>query len=157
MFLNYRNYEPPIDDSDIGSINIYQKILQPNSPNSNTSQQDLDKISDDMINQYKNKPINYETSFMQTPHAIIKNIKFKLPDNYTNIKSTKEFMGLKPLTPVPIDNDAEKEIESNGIEYTELKPAKTSVIVNTSSDLHWRRRTLQSLNIQNKHIQEAVQ
>lgn len=155
--MYFRNYEPPIDVPDAGSVNIYQKILQPHSPNSNsTHQQDIHKISDDMINQYKNKPINYETSFMQTPHAIIKNIKFKLPDNYTNIKSTKDFIGIKPLVPVA-NVDADKELSTNDLEYTELKPAKTSVIVNTSSsDLHWRRRTLQSLNIQNKYIQKAV-
>lgn len=124
--------------------------MRPHSPQpTDTSEQHSPNISTDIINQFKNKPINYETSFEQSPHAIIKNIKFKLPANYTNIRSTKSFSTVQPLEPVPNVN-ADQELQSNEQEYIELKPAKTSVIVNSSSDLHWRRRTVQTLYMQHK-------
>lgn len=78
-----------------------------------------------------------------------------MPENYTNIRSTKEFHTIEPLEPV-CNTNVEEELQNNDSEYTELRPAKTSVIVNSLTDLHWRRRTLQTLNIKNNCVQKAV-
>ncbi|CAG9765236.1 unnamed protein product [Ceutorhynchus assimilis] len=76
---------------------------------------------------------HYETSFQNKKHAMIKNIKFKVPEQYTN---------------------SFKAISTNNNVSSDDSEFQTSVIVNSSnvnnsSDIHWRRRTSQNLVLKN--------
>ncbi|KAJ3666700.1 hypothetical protein Zmor_002134 [Zophobas morio] len=147
------NVSKPYDLAE--SVNICQKILSPHSPptrsiirkgNEPTSTEICQKI----LSPYPTRPLHYETSFEHKKHAIIKNIKFKLPANYTNLKVNDTLKDIFPLTSAKSSNvDSEA---SNNNSYSELKTvqnAATSVIVNSNlnqnSSMHWRRRTSQNL------------
>ncbi|CAH1173627.1 unnamed protein product [Phaedon cochleariae] len=126
------------------SVDICQKILDPSGlatqqrhvvrPAEPTTQEIYQRILDPN----STRPLHYETSFQNKKHAMIKNIKFKVPALYTN-------------------NFKESEKGESKM-YTELGPAAvTSVIVNNNSgksdggefgqhsSIHWRRRTSQNL------------
>ncbi|EEZ98857.1 zinc finger protein 624 [Tribolium castaneum] len=135
------NVSKPYDLAE--SVNICQKILSPHSPPARniirtSTEPTSTEICQNILSPYS-RPIHYETSFEHKKHAIIKNIKFKLPPNYTNLKPTNINFN--------VDTDL-----ANNKTYTELKTvqnAATSVIVNSNlsqnSNMHWRRRTLQNL------------
>lgn len=76
---------------------------------------------------------------------MIKNIKFKVPEQYTNLfKQNNNNNNNNKSTETSIKDDSGSCATSN----TE----NTSVIVNSSgqsSDLHWRRRTSQNLVLKN--------
>lgn len=137
------------------SVNICQRILSPHSPPpprnviktlGTVDEKVSTEICQKILAPFSAPPLHYETSFEHKKHALIKNIKFKLPPNYTNIKTSE----IAPLKPVPNVNLNEERLE-NGT-YAELKTINvsngaTSVIVKGSasqSDVHWRRRTLQN-------------
>ncbi|RZC40966.1 zinc finger protein 708-like [Asbolus verrucosus] len=137
------------------SVNICQKILSPHSPPirniiRKVSEPTSTEICQKILSPYPTRPIHYETSFEHKKHAIIKNIKFKLPPNYTNLKVNDTLKEVIPLKPV---NNLDSELSNNNNNtYTELKTvqnAATSVIVNSNlsqdSNMHWRRRTSQNL------------
>ncbi|KAG5875965.1 hypothetical protein JTB14_034386 [Gonioctena quinquepunctata] len=132
------------------SVDICQKILTSDSSilqrnvackAEPTSQEICQKILDP-----NSRPLHYETSFQNKKHAMIKNIKFKVPAQYTSNFSERE---------------KEKPVSSESKTYAELKPvAVTSVIVNNNNvgnsndlgqlnNMHWRRRTLQNLGLKN--------
>lgn len=113
--------------------------------------------------------IHYETSFEQEKHAIIKNIKFKLPAKYTNLKSkpnnitlnnfSNNSMQLQNYNFIAEANSVQniEYLENNligaqNIEICSEMTAGTSVIVNTSytadtpENVHWRRRMARNLN-----------
>lgn len=133
------------------SVNICQKILSPHSPPTRNvirkgTEPTSTEICQNILSPYP-RPIHYETSFEHKKHAIIKNIKFKLPPNYMNLKVNDVI----PLKPAKI-NVKDNELSNNNNSYTELKTvqnATTSVIVNSNlnqdSNMHWRRRTSQNL------------
>ncbi|KAJ8933735.1 hypothetical protein NQ314_013828 [Rhamnusium bicolor] len=135
------------------SVDICQKILSPHTTTlprtiihkAATSEEIFQKI----LSPYSTPPIHYETSFQNRKHAMIKNIKFKVPIQYTN--NFKEIGG-KNTVSEPTDRVIQDTVNNNT--YTELKPvAMTSVIVNNNmsqpSSMHWRRRTSQNLNLKN--------
>lgn len=127
------------------SVNICQRILTPLSPPPQRNV--IEKAPNDL---FSTPPLHYETSFEHKKHAVIKNIKFKLPPHYINTKTSDILSEITPLKPVANVNLSEIK-EKNGT-YAELKTVDvmngaTSVIVkgNTGqSDMHWRRRTLQN-------------
>lgn len=112
------------------------------------------EICQKILAPFSTPPLHYETSFEHKKHAVIKNIKFKLPPHYINTKTNDILSEITPLKPVSNVNLSEfKESEKNGT-YAELKTVDvmngaTSVIVKgnavqNQSDMHWRRRTLQN-------------
>jgi uncharacterized Zn-finger protein len=128
------------------SVNICQKILSPHSPpgrnvirkvNEPTSTEICQKI----LSPFPPPPLHYETSFEHKKHAIIKNIKFKLPPNYTNLKVNDTLRDV-----VPVHRELSN---NNNQELKTIQNAATSVIVNSNlnpnSNMHWRRRTSQNL------------
>lgn len=178
FFLKHcRDYEPPNDNNE--PINVYQKIFEPHSPPStitknveNANEKESNEIYQKILTPFSGPPLNYETSFEQKSHAVIKNIKFKLPAKYTNLEPINTVNLAQKLqnlenTYVGLNAQTAKTEESNfgsnpapqdEPKYEELKPVKAneslyidlmapkSVIVNSSlSDVHWRRRTSQHL------------
>ncbi|KAJ8977707.1 hypothetical protein NQ317_005440 [Molorchus minor] len=143
------------------SVDICQKILSPKTailPRSIIGKADL-------MSNYPTPPIHYETSFQNRKHAMIKNIKFKVPIQYTNnFKENAQKNNPSEMNDFTADS-AKNDISqlsdnrivqdaSNNNTYAELKPvAMTSVIVNNNmsqpSSMHWRRRTSQNLNLKN--------
>lgn len=113
------------------------------------------EICQKILSPFSTPPLHYETSFEHKKHAVIKNIKFKLPSHYINTKTNDILSEITPLKPVTNVNLNEiKGSDKNGT-YAELKTVDvinggaTSVIVKGSagqsqSDMHWRRRTLQN-------------
>lgn len=97
-------------------------------------------------------PLHYETSFEHKQHAVIKNIKFKLPSTYTN-----NALNLKATTSSNNDHGSiRNEKQECSVNSSNQDNKKQSVIVNNYSadqtqkdvqfsDLHWRRRTAQNL------------
>ncbi|XP_018572363.1 zinc finger protein 2 [Anoplophora glabripennis] len=139
------------------SVDICQKILSPHATalprtiihKAATSEEIFQKI----LSPYPAPPIHYETSFQNRKHALIKNIKFKVPIQYTN-HFKEEGTQKRAATPSEAVGDGIVQDSSNNNTYAELKPvAMTSVIVNTNasqpSSMHWRRRTSQNLNLKN--------
>lgn len=143
------------------SVNICQRILSPLSPPPSRNviktlgtvdEKVSTEICQKILSPFSTPPLHYETSFEHKKHAVIKNIKFKLPSNYTNIKTGDVLSEITPLKPVTNVNEM-KLPEKNGT-YTDLKTVDvtngaTSVIVKGNaaqgqSDMHWRRRTLQN-------------
>nr|CAH7715262.1 unnamed protein product [Callosobruchus chinensis] len=137
------NYVPAAqrEDSHVmaESIDICQKILSTSSSNPPATARDIirkaeptsEEICQKILGQNPTtSPLHYETSFQNRKHAMIKNIKFKVPIQYT--KTFQE--------------------EGSAAEVAEgQNDVHRSVIVNNnnvrqSSSLHWRRRT--SLNLQ---------
>lgn len=144
------NYVPPSQHQGtydmVESVNIYQKILSASSsredsppprniicrvePREPTSEEIYQKI----LNPNLEPKIHYETSFQNQKHAMIKNIKFKVPIQYT-----KNFI------------ESSKEKDTN----IESVATATSVIVNNNNNIqsssvdHWRRRTSQNLGLKN--------
>ncbi|XP_060523969.1 zinc finger and BTB domain-containing protein 49-like [Cylas formicarius] len=108
------------------STEICQKILSISS-----SKIETDVGREQSLTDYPSN-LHYATSFQNQKHAMIKNIKFKVPARYTN---------LFKQTTAPEDETAQISLPSS------TKQVETSVIVNkgSSSDLHWRRRTSQNL------------
>ncbi|XP_044257960.1 zinc finger protein 2-like [Tribolium madens] len=150
------NVSKPYDLAE--SVNICQKILSPHSPPSRNiirkvAEPTSTEICQNILSPYS-RPIHYETSFEHKKHAIIKNIKFKLPPNYTNLTNLKVNDTLKDVIsvkPTNINFNVDGDLPNNNT-YTELKTvqnAATSVIVNSNlnqdSNMHWRRRTSQNL------------
>lgn len=143
---------------------LCQRILSPHRTPSpprtiiktlgNVSEQESTAICQKILGPYH--PLHYETSFEHKKHAVIKNIKFKLPPEYINLKSDCTST-VKPLEPVQNVNLSEEEAHRNNNTYAELKSVvngATSVIVNGQSqqqELHWRRRTAQNFNLQMKN------
>lgn len=145
------------------SVNICQRILSPLSPPpprnviktlGNVDEKVSTEICQKILSPFSTPPLHYETSFEHKKHAVIKNIKFKLPSNYTNIKTSDILSEITPLKPVTnVNLNETKGPDKNGT-YTELKTVNitngaTSVIVKgnagqSQSDMHWRRRTLQN-------------
>lgn len=147
------------------SVSICQKILSPSSPPpSRTIIKTLGKVSEKDSTEICQKilspiipPVNNDTSF-ERAHSI-SNIKFKLPSKYIHLSKKNILNDINPLKPVEnvkakLEDKPEKEST-----YAKLKPvpptnAATSVIVNTHStsqnEMHWRRRTLQNLEMQSK-------
>jgi len=82
---------------------------------------------------------------------MIKNIKFKVPEQYTNLCKQNNS---KKVSAADIQVQDSQEVSESKV-YSELKPVvNTSVIVNNSnnnhsSDVHWRRRTSQNLVLKN--------
>lgn len=132
--------------------NIYKKILLPmDAERYDPFSPTLNKEPPDLIKglQPLTVPrIHYETSFENGPHAIIKNIKFKLPADYT-----------PTLTKFQQQRDAKLE-EENERKYRELMPmrftqglvdrqncvrtiTKTPVVETGPAEIHWRKRTTQ--------------
>ncbi|XP_072380009.1 uncharacterized protein [Diabrotica undecimpunctata] len=116
-------------DSSISSRNIINKV--------ESKPQDISHGMDPNTG-----PIHYETSFQNKQHAMIKNIKFKVPIEYTN-----QFKKNNKSEKAPKDDNTK-------LTFTELKPvAMTSVIVSSttnlseSDNLYWRRRTSQNLSL----------
>lgn len=122
--------------------NIYEKILESNSDSRSCDEEDprekiiqeLNKNSNNIIKQHQLQPlsipsIHYETSFESGPHATIKNIKFKLPADYTSkisklqnndqlIDNVKEYTELKSVFPIadaPIITDNQNCIRTSVI------------------------------------------
>lgn len=114
------------------SEEICQKILDPNSA----------------------PKIHYETSFQNRKHAMIKNIKFKVPAKYT---SKFRESNIVATDRVILNSNNNNHASSNGIiqDRNSLESvAATSVIVNNSVQFsnsmeHWRRRTSQNLGLKN--------
>lgn len=103
------------------------------------------EICQKIMSPFSNSPPHYETAFEHKKHAAIKNMKLKLPQKCTNVKSaagTSDILGeienleaggkfksssilgdVKPLEPVKgvgVDG-ASLEGENGGFTYTELK------------------------------------
>ncbi|XP_056635610.1 zinc finger protein 154-like [Diorhabda sublineata] len=126
------------------SVEICQKILSTDSSLSSRNMiPKTDSISQEICQKIldpNSRPIHYETSFQNKQHAMIKNIKFKVPIQYTN-----QFK----------ENGKVEETKNDdcSLNFTELQPvAMTSVIVNSndlseSGNLYWRRRTSQNLSL----------
>lgn len=143
------------------SVNICQRILSPLSPppvrNVIKTLGNVDeKVSTEICQKILSpSPLHYETSFEHKKHAVIKNIKFKLPSHYINTKTNDILSEITPLKPVSnVSINEIKQPDKNGTTYTELKTVDvingaTSVIVkggasHSQIDMHWRRRTLQN-------------
>lgn len=104
-----------------------------------------------------NTPLHYETSFQNRKHAMIKNIKFKVPIQYTqNTRKDEQIKeplnDIVPLKPVMVNEEMIVNGNTNNNTYTELKTvpnSSTSVIVNAvqPNNVHWRRRISQNLNL----------
>lgn len=141
------------------SVNICQRILSPLSPPHARNQiiKNVGNVDEKVSTEICQKilgstttPIHYETSFEHKKHAVIKNIKFKLPSHYLNTKTND--IALSDITPLkPVANVDLNDMKiGEKTTYTELKTVNsaTSVIVkgNASNpiDMHWRRRTLQN-------------
>lgn len=153
------------------SVNICQKILSTSStpvvmpqpsrkvicrvePRPPTSEEICQKILDP-----NSEPkIHYETSFQNRKHAMIKNIKFKVPAKYTS-----KFRESNNVSDRSIINNCNNIIRDNCNnsncnniirDTLEESVAATSVIVNNSVQFpnsmeHWRRRTSQNLGLKN--------
>lgn len=102
-------------------VNKYEKILLPNPSRAVVSKETEDYLFCQKIFAPFKDPLHYETSFDNKQHAVIKNIKFKLPAKYTNLKNCSDTL-----------------LKDEG------SPEKQSVIVN--SNVHWRRRTAEYFN-----------
>lgn len=74
--------------------------------------------------------LHYETSFEHKTHAIIKNIKFKLPSKYTNLKTE---MSKALYDNLPVINRSE-------FQPTVSETNTTSVIVNTPISENYLRK-----------------
>lgn len=167
LFFHFRNFDciptPQHTKSTYDmaeSVNICQKILSTSrtpilsapppsrniicraEPRPPTSKEICQKILDP-----NSEPkIHYETSFQNRQHAMIKNIKFKVPAKYTNkFRETNNFPDKK------INNNSNNTLQDK---VTLESVAATSVIVNNSVQFsnnmeHWRRRTSQNLGLKN--------
>ncbi|KAB0800860.1 hypothetical protein PPYR_06599 [Photinus pyralis] len=146
------------------SVSICKKILSPLSPPKpnvktlgNVSAKESSEICQKILTPM-GPPLTND-SYFEKPPSIIRNIKFKLPPKYLNLSKPNVLDEvLKPNmqpkeTSTPVDNQT----------YTDLKPlplssGATSVIVNTNSshanEMHWRRRTLQNLELQSRSVIE---
>lgn len=148
------------------SVNICQKILSTSStpviksqpsrnvicrvePRPPTSEEICQKILDP-----NSEPkIHYETSFQNRKHAMIKNIKFKVPAKYTSkFRESNNVTTDKAIINSINNNTSSDDIvqDRNSMESV----AATSVIVNNSVQFsnrmeHWRRRTSQNLGLKN--------
>lgn len=135
----FRNVEPE------DNVNIYEKILLPNNIPNNAN--DVVKQSSQFAKDVLLPPIHYGTSFDQKTHAVIKNIKFKLPEKYVNLSNEDKLL--------PLLVDENMTFEDEGRVYAELRTVNeencASVIVNAANnDVHWRKRTTQSFNSSQK-------
>lgn len=152
------------------SVNICQRILSPHSPPplrnvirtlGKVDEKVSTEICQKILSPFTTAPLHYETSFEHKKHAVIKNIKFKLPPKYMNLKNNNDILNdITPLQPVNNDNVTEVNLPDKNNTYAELKTVNvtngaTSVIVkghaNHQNDMHWRRRTSQNLCLQTKH------
>lgn len=122
------------------SVNIYQKILLPQSPPPSRNV-DIEPLSQKSLAACG--PLHYETSFQNRKHAMIKNIKFKRPIQNSRMEDVNKAFGAE--SGEGLGNG------TNNNTYTELKTVNsgTSVIVNASqpNNIHWRRRISQNLNL----------
>ncbi|KAI4457784.1 finger putative transcription factor family-related [Holotrichia oblita] len=135
------------------SVNIYEKILLPNNTIPKVNEiQTIRKPSEILKSDFL--PLHYGTSFEHKTHAVIKNIKFKLPKEYLNL-SNKDDVNITALnigSKLPIE---EQRLTKN-VGNVEPQSEVTSVIVNATnsqvSDVHWRKRTTQNFNA--SHVEE---
>lgn len=133
------------------STEIYQKILSIPSQSSDESILNPVSASPQQNLATYSSTFNYETSFQYGKHSMIKNIKFKVPEQYTNLFKQSSNKGTNNNSG---DSNDVNESSDTGV-FSELKPvANASVIVNNSnlnqsSDIHWRRRTSQNLVLKN--------
>lgn len=157
--ITFRDYiEPPKIHPKpydlVESVNICQRILSPHSPPpvrnvikslGKVDEKTSSEICQKIMSPFSNSPLHYETSFEHKKHAAIKNMKFKLPQKYTNIKSAETLdilseikcLGpnakfaksssvlneIKPLEPVKdlSVESANLDCENSNFTYTELK------------------------------------
>lgn len=138
------------------SVSICQKILSPSSPPVSRSIIKSEIVSEQQSNEMYQRglsppviPVNNDDGFESYS---VRNIKFKLPSKYINLSKQNIFNDINTSTH-PQDVNGDKV-------YTEMKPMPptnaASVIVNSQSfsqnEVHWRRRTLQNLELQSKSI-----
>lgn len=148
------------------SVNICQRILSPHSPPAprnvirtlgKVDEKVSTEICQKILSPYSTAPLHYETSFEHKKHAVIKNIKFKLPPKYINLRNSDILSDITPLQPVNNGDVSEASLSEKDKVYSELKTVNsaTSVIVkrhdNHQNDMHWRRRTSQNLSLQMKN------
>lgn len=146
------------------SVNICQKILSsssvPQPPRKVICRVEArpptsEEICQKILDPNSEPKIHYETSFQNRKHAMIKNIKFKVPAKYTN-----KFRESNNVTDKSIINNLN--LNNNNNSNNDIvrgnscleSVAATSVIVNNSvqcsnSMEHWRRRTSQNLGLKN--------
>lgn len=146
--LTSSTHSPELNNVD---VEMCQKILSVPSQCSSESMLDntstlVSASSQQNLTSYSSV-LHYETSFQNRKHAMIKNIKFKVPEQYTNSFKTL------PINS-NIGNSNSYSISADS-EMAQTYPlTNKSVIVNNSnlancSDLHWRRRTSQNLVLKN--------
>lgn len=160
------------------SVNICQKILstsstpvvipQPSSSSSSSSRNIIcrtetrpptsEEICQKILDPNSEPKIHYETSFQNRKHAMIKNIKFKVPAKYTSKfrESNNVVVSDKSTSNniININNNNCKGIIQSKNKNSLESVAATSVIVNNSVQFsnsmeHWRRRTSQNLGLKN--------
>ncbi|CAH0558661.1 unnamed protein product [Brassicogethes aeneus] len=131
------------------SVNICQKILSPHTATIKTINEPSSSQICQTTLESHSTPLHYETSFQNQKHAQIKNIKFKVPIQYTNNHKTEE--RCSNLIHDTILNKGNKHLHTTNdnnfcSEIDNRQHAATSVIVNNQpGNMHWRRRTSQTL------------
>ncbi|VEN53335.1 unnamed protein product [Callosobruchus maculatus] len=125
------------------SIDICQKILSTSSSNPSVAARGIirkaeptsEEICQKILGQTPTpSPLHYETSFQNRKHAMIKNIKFKVPIQYT--KTFQEEGGSTEVAEGETDAHRSVIVNNNNVEQ--------------STSLHWRRRTSQNLQYRPK-------
>nr|CAI5864084.1 unnamed protein product [Callosobruchus analis] len=141
------NYVPAAQRENIHvmaeSIDICQKILSTSSSNLPVAARGIirkaeptsEEICQKILGQNPTtSPLHYETSFQNRKHAMIKNIKFKVPIQYT--KTFQEERGTAEVTEQQTDVHRSVIVNNNNVAQ--------------STSLHWRRRTSQNLQYRPK-------
>ncbi|GJQ68883.1 hypothetical protein Trydic_g6078 [Trypoxylus dichotomus] len=142
------------------SVNIYEKILLPNNNIPKVSElQTARKPSEVLKNDFL--PLHYGTSFEHKTHAVIKNIKFKLPKEYLNLSNKDDHPSggaIQSNKDSKLNVDAITNVTNNNNVNAEPHSEVTSVIVNPTnnqiSDVHWRKRTTQNFNA--SHVESEL-
>lgn len=147
FYIYFRNSEVP------ENVNIYEKILLPNKiPKLNSDIQNIRKSSEMLKNDFL--PLHYGTSFEHKTHAIIKNIKFKLPKEYLNLSNKDKDDTIFSQNVKVFEESRENNNDGNNIEP---QSEVTSVIVNPTNcqmlDTHWRKRTTHNFSTSHSESQ----
>ena len=112
-------------------MNVYEKILLPTAV---MGDKDRDKnISKEPLSY---PPINYGTSFEHKTHAVIKNIKFKLPPEYINLTNK---IDLKDTTSPLVTRSSNITVEDL------INKGKVEEKINNSEALNKRMRNMPSV------------
>ncbi|XP_066245059.1 zinc finger protein 723-like isoform X1 [Euwallacea similis] len=127
------NYNITGGGEPVPSSHLTQDFSLTSTAHSEVTRPDLEPLQSSDLAPFSSV-LHYETSFQNRKHAMIKNIKFKVPARYTN--------SLKTST----NNNPNGSDVSTKSSDQDSHSSNTSVIVNNScSDVHWRRRTSQGL------------